>query len=138
MIENRQRPLIAQRLDLFAVAGNVPALFNLQPSQRHPHAAGPVGQRIRLAAGAAVVHRLRAAQLHDPPVPQRSVFPLRAGQVPQHLRPHRVRIAVSQRLVGVVSLNLGLPVAFQSRQYLLQPGVAQHCNGHSSCLLVLL
>ena len=122
--------LVAQRLQLLAVAGNCPALLDLQAAQGHAHAAGAVGQRVGLAAGLAAVDRLGSAQLHDAAVPQRGVLPLGAGQMAQHLGAHRVRVPVGQRLVGVVALHLGLPVAFQSRQNLLQPGAAQRSTGH--------
>ena len=111
---------VAQRLQLLAVAGDGAALLDLQPAQRHADAAGAVGQRVGLAAGPAVVDRLGSAQLLDAAVPQRGVLPLGAGQVAQHLGAHRVRVPVGQGQVGVVALHLGLPVAFQCRQNLLQ------------------
>ncbi len=106
------------------------AFFDLQAAQGHAHAAGAVGQRIGLAAGAAGVDRLGSAQLLDAAFPQRGVLHLRLGQMAQHLRAHRVGIAVGQGVVGVVALHLGLPVAFKGRQNLLVSGAAQHCNGH--------
>ena len=59
VLEDGDRALVAQRLQLLAIARNVAALFNLKPAQRHADAAGAVGQRIGLAAGAALVNRLR-------------------------------------------------------------------------------
>ena len=77
--------------------------------------------------GLAGVNRLRAAQFHDAAVPQGGVLPLGAGQMAQHLGAHRVGVALGQGQVGVVALHLGLPVAFQGRQNLLQLGAAQRC-----------
>jgi hypothetical protein len=56
--------------------------------------------------------------------------PTRAGQMAQHLGAHRVGVAVGQGQVGVVALHLGLPVAFQGRQNLLQLGAAHCFLGH--------
>ena len=88
--------LIAQRLQLFAVAGDGAALFDLQTAQGHAHAAGAVGQRVGLAAGAAPIDRLAAAQLDDASMPERGVLPLGASQMAQHLGAHRVRVPVGQ------------------------------------------
>ena len=53
VVENGDGAFVAQRLELLAVAGDVAALFNLKAAQGHAHAAGAVGQRVGLAAGAA-------------------------------------------------------------------------------------
>jgi len=50
VVEDGDGALVAQRLELLAVAGNVAALFNLKPAQRHADAPGAVGQRVGLAA----------------------------------------------------------------------------------------
>ena len=134
VFEDGDGVLVAQGLQLLAVAGDVAALLNFQASQGHADAAGAVGQRVGFAAGLAVVDRLGSAQFHNATVPQRGVLPLGAGQMAQDLRAHRVRIPVGQRLVGVVALHLGLPVAFQRRQNLLQLGAAQCSIGHPPLL----
>ena len=126
--------LVAQRLQLLAVAGDGAALLDLEAAQGHADAAGAAGQRVGLAAGVAMVNRLRSAQLHDAAMPERGVLPLGAGQVAQHLGAHRVRVAVGQGQVGVVALHLGLPVALQGRQNLLQLCAAHRFLGHLSLL----
>ncbi len=110
------------------------AFLDLQTAQGHADAAGAVGQRVGFAAGVAAVDRLGSAQLLDAPMPQCGVFPLSAGQVAQYLSAHRIRVAVGQGQVGVVALHLGLPVAFQCRQNLLDFGAAQRSIGHSGLL----
>jgi hypothetical protein len=94
VVQDVDRIVVAQVLQLPPVVGDVAALFDLQPAQGHAHPAGPVGQRIRLPSGAALVDRLGTAQFHDPPVPECGVFPLRAGQVAQNLRTDGIGVAV--------------------------------------------
>ena len=133
VVENRIRSLVAESLQLLAVIGDVPALLNLQPPQRHPYSARAVRQRIRLAPGVALVRRLRTAQFLDPLSPQLCMFQLRRGQVPQYLRAHWLRVPVCQSLVGGVALHLGLPVPLQALQDLLQLRRTQRCTRHA-CL----
>ena len=106
---------------LLAVAGDGPALLDLQAAQGHADAAGAIGQRVGFAAGLAVIDRLGAAQLDNAAMPECGVLPLGSGQVAQHLSAHRVRVAVGQSQIGVVALHLCRPIAFQRRQNLLQP-----------------
>ena len=115
MFEDSDGFLVAQSLQLFAVAGDGAALLDLQAAQSHADAACAGGQRVGIAAGAAMVDRLLSAKLDDAAMPQCGVLPLGGGQVAQHLGSHRVGVAVCQGLVGVVALHLRLPVAFQCR-----------------------
>ena len=124
LVEDGDGAFVAQRLQLLAVVGDVAAFLNLQPAQGHADAAGAVGQRIGLAAGAALVDRLGAAQLLDAFGPQHGVLQLGRRQVAQHLCADRLGIAVGQRLVGVEALHLRLPVAFKRRKNLFCPGPA--------------
>ena len=130
VVENGDGALVAQSLQLLAVAGDVAALLDLKAAQGHAHAAGAVGQRVGLAAGAALVDGLRAAQFLDAAFPKRGVLQLGVGQVAQHLGAHRVGVAVGQGHVGVVALHLGLPVALKRGQNLLGFGAGHQCYGH--------
>ncbi len=56
----------------------------------------------------------------------------------QHLRAHGIGIAVSQRLISVVTLHLGLPVACQGRQHLLCLRAVQPADRHLSLLIYVL
>ena len=134
VFEDGDRALVAEGLELLAVAGDVAALFDFKAAQGHAHAAGAVGQRVGLAAGTAGVDGLGSAQLLDAAFPQRGVLDLGLGQMAQHLRAHRIGVAVGQGVVGVVALHLGLPVAFEGGQDLLVSGAAQNGDGHRAYL----
>jgi hypothetical protein len=134
VFENGDGVLVAQRLQLRAVVGDVAAFLDFEAAQGHADAAGAVGERVGLAAGVARVGRLISAQFHDAAMPQGGVLQLRASQVAQHLGAHRVRVAVGQGLVGVVALHFGLPVAIQGVQNLLQFRAVQCFLGHSYLL----
>ncbi len=125
---------VAQAFELLAITSYCPAFLDLQAPEGHADAAGAAGQRIGLAAGLAVVDRLGSAQLHNASVPQFGVLPLGAGQMAQHLGAHRVGIPLGHGQIGVVALHLGLPIAFQRCQNLLQLGAAQCFPGHSFLL----
>src|ERR1039457_227304 len=113
VFENGDGFIVAQILQLVAVVCDVAAFFYFKPAQGHADATGAVGLGIGLAAGIAGVFRLWPAEFRNAPMPQGGVFPLGASQVAQHLGANRVSVAVSQGLVGVVALHLGLPVTFQ-------------------------
>ena len=130
VFEDGDRALVAERLELLAVAGDVAALFDFEAAQRHAHAAGAIGQRVGLAAGTAGVDGLGSAEFLDAAFPERGVLDLGLGQVAQHLRAHRIGVAVGEGLVGVVALHLGLPVAFKGSQDFLVFCAAQDGNGH--------
>ena len=134
VIKNGDGAFVAQILQLAAVAGNVAALFNLQPAQRHADAAGAIGQRIGLAAGRAGVLGLGSSEFRNAALPQRGVLQLGLRQVAQYLRAQGVGVAVSQRLVGVVTLHFGLPVAFKRGEDLLQLGTVDQSDGHGFLL----
>ena len=134
VLEDGDRALVAEGLELLAVAGDVAALFDFEAAQGHAHAAGAVGQRVGLAAGAAAVDGLGPAQLLDAAFPQRGVLHLgwarwrstwaRTGSVSRSARV----------VIGVVALHLGLPVALQGRQNLLSFGAAQGFFRHTFLL----
>ena len=130
VLEDGDRAFVAEGLELLAVAGDVAAFFDLKAAQGHAHAAGAVGQRIGLAAGATGVDGLRSAELLDAALPQRGVLDFSLGQMAQHLRAHRIGVAVGEGVVGVVALHLGLPVAFKGGKDLLVSGAAQNGDGH--------
>jgi len=137
VIEDGDGALVAEGFELLAVVGYMAALLDFQAPQGHAHAAGAVGQRVRLAVGAAGVDGLRTAEFEDAAVPQSGVLPLGAGKVTQHLGANRVGVAFGKGQVGVMALHLSLPVAFQGRQNLLQPDAAQRFLGHVSLLASL-
>ena len=137
MFEDGDGFLVAERLELLAVAGDGAALLDLKAAQGHAHAAGAAGQRVGIAAGLAGVDGFRSAQLDDAAVPQSCVFPLSAGQMAQHLGADRIGVALGQGKVGMVALHLGLPVALKGCQYLFQLGAAHRFLGHVSLLAFL-
>ena len=134
VVEDGVGTFVAECLQLLTVVGDMAAFFNFQAPQRHADAAGAVGKRIGLAARAAMIDRLRSAQFEDATMPKGGMLPLGSRQMAQHLGAHRIGISVSQRLIGVVALHLGLPIAFQGCQNLLQPHPVQRFLGHSFLL----
>ena len=122
-------PSSPQILQLRAVVRDVAALFDLEAPQSHLGAAGAIGQRIGLAPGSAGVSRRRSAQFLDAACPERRMLQLGLGQMAQHLRAHRIGVAIGERRIGVVALHLGLPVAFESGQHLPGPGAVQRAIG---------
>ena len=125
VVEDGDRALVAQRFELFAVAGDVPALLDFKAAQGHADAAGAVGQRIGLAALFAAVDGLASAQLDDASVPELGVLQLGGRQMAQHLGAHRIGVAIRQRLVGVVALHLRLPAVFERLQDFVQANSTQ-------------
>ena len=69
VLEDGDGAFVAESLELFAIAGDVAALFDFEAAERHAHATGAVGERVGLAAGTAGVDRLGSAQLLDAPFP---------------------------------------------------------------------
>jgi hypothetical protein len=96
------------------------AFLDLETAQGHADAARAVGERIRLAARFAVIDRLFAPQLNDAAVPQNGMLPLSASQVAKNLGPHGVSVPLGQGEIGVVGLDLGLPVFFKSLKDLFE------------------
>ncbi len=136
VFEDCQGSVVAKRLELLAVGGDSAALVNFEAAEGHAKAAGAAGERVGFSAGFTGVDRLRAAELGDAAGPQLGMLPLGAGQMAQHLRADRFRIALGQGEIGAVTLHLGLPVAFEGCQDLFQLGGAQGCGCHR-CLLTL-
>lgn len=131
VLEDGDGALVAETLELLAVAGDVAALFDFEPAQGHADAAGARGQRVGRAAGAAFINGFGPAQLADALGPQRRVLHFGRGEMAQYLGAHGIAVAVGERAVGVVALHFGLPVGLKSGQDLSGASAAQQSNGHA-------
>jgi len=119
VIEDSDRAIIAQFLQLATVVRDVPAFFDLEAAKSHANAAGAVGQRIGLSARRAVICRFGTTEFDHPPLPKSSMLPFGRGEVAQNLGANRVIVAIGEGVVGVVALHFGLPVGLEGSKNFL-------------------
>jgi hypothetical protein len=96
------------------------ALFNFEAAEGHADATGAISEGVGFAAGLAFVYGLRAAELDNATVPEGGMLPLGTGEVAEDLSADGVSVAVGESEIGVVGLDLGLPVGFKGLEDLFE------------------
>ena len=115
VVENGDGAFVAEFFQLFAVVGDVTALFDFKATQGHADSAGAVGKGVGFATGISGIDRLGTAKFDDAAVPKGGMLPLSAREVTQYLGAHGVSIPIGEGFIGVIALHLGLPVGFEER-----------------------
>ena len=114
LAQNLNAGLVAEFPDLPRVLGDIAALVQFQPPQRHSDAAGTIRQAIQFAGRWSFINRLRAAQFANAAGPELGVMIFGRRQSAERGASRRIGLAPRQRVVGAVSVHLRLPVAFEN------------------------
>ena len=110
-LEDGGAGVVAELLDLLAVAGDVAALVEFEAAECEALAADAVGERAGFAGFGALVLGNRRAEGGEARGPEVGVMLLGQGEVAQGAAALGLGFLLGERVVGVVAAHLRLPVA---------------------------